>query len=66
MSGMPVPRLNASSGSVPIRPHQSTNSFVPNWFVSREFQARSSTVGRWFFGPTPSSQLYPDTKLPPG
>ena len=30
---------------------------VPNWLVSSEFQARSSTVGRFFFGPTPSSQL---------
>jgi hypothetical protein len=42
------------------------NLFVPNWFVSIAFQARSSTVGRLSFGPTPSSQLYPETKLPPG
>jgi len=42
------------------------NSLVPNWFVSIEFHARSSTVGRCGFGPTPSSQLYPETKLPPG
>ena len=54
-----------SSGSVPTSLHQSMNSLVPNWFVSSEFHARSSTVGRDFFGPTPSSQLYPDTKFPP-
>src|SRR5262245_17981243 len=41
-------------------------SLVLNWFVSREFQARSSTVGRLSRGPTPSSQLYPETKFPPG
>ena len=31
--------------------HQSMNSFVPNWLVSIEFQARSSTTGRFAFGP---------------
>ena len=46
--------------------HQSMNSLVPNWLDSSEFHARSSTVGRWAFGPTPSSQLYPETKFPPG
>ena len=30
------------------------------------FQALSRTRGRSCFGPTPSSQLYPETKLPPG
>jgi len=35
-------------------------------FDSIEFQARSSTRGRFSTGPTPSSQLYPETKLPPG
>jgi len=42
------------------------NSFVPNWLVSIEFHARSSTRGRCGFGPTPSSQLSPDTTFPPG
>ena len=44
-------------------PHHSRNSFVPNWFVSSEFQARSSTTGRCAFGPTPSSQLYPRDEI---
>ena len=42
---MPVPKLMPSSGSVPTSRHHSMNSLVPNWFVSIEFQARSSTVG---------------------
>jgi len=49
--------LNPSKGSVPTALAQSMKSLVPNWFVSIEFQARSSTVGRLSFGPTPSSQL---------
>ena len=51
---------------MPTIRHHSMNSLVPNWFVSIEFHARSSTVGRCGLGPTPSSQLYPETKLPPG
>ena len=54
---VPVPKFMPSSGSVPTSRHQSMNSLVPNWFVSIEFHARSSTVGRCAFGPTPSSQL---------
>ena len=57
ISAEPVPKFIPSSGSVPAARHQSMKSLVPNWFVSREFQARSSTVGRCAFGPTPSSQL---------
>ena len=45
ISAVPVPKLKPSSGSVPTSWHQSMNSLVPNWFVSIEFQARSSTVG---------------------
>jgi hypothetical protein len=56
-SGVPVPRLKPNSGSVPTSLHHWTNSLVPNWLVSSEFHARSSTVGRLSFGPTPSSQL---------
>jgi hypothetical protein len=42
------------------------NSLSPNRLVSVDFQARSSRRGRSSFGPTPSSHLKPDTKLPPG
>src|SRR5512143_3588825 len=63
---VPVPKLPPSNGSLPTSFIHWMNSFVPNWLDSSVFQARSSTVGRWFFGPTPSSQLYPETKLPPG
>src|SRR3989442_11035769 len=55
-SGVPLPRFTASNGSVPICLHHIMNSFVPNLLVSNEFQARSSTRGRFSFGPTPSSQ----------
>ncbi len=65
-SAVPVPKLRPRSGSVPTARHQARNSFVPNWFVSTEFHARSRTVGREAAGPTPSSQSYPETKLPPG
>src|SRR5947208_8103177 len=63
---VPVPKFPPRSGSVPTNFAHWMNSFVPNWLGSSVFQARSSTVGRWLFGPTPSSQLYPETKLPPG
>ena len=54
-----------SSGSAPTIAHHSTNSLVPNWFVSSEFQARSRTTGRCAFGPTPSSQLCPGDEIAP-
>src|SRR5215207_9474976 len=61
-----VPRLTAIIGSLPTSLHHGTNSSTPTWLVSRERHARSSRVGRSSAGPMPSSQLYPDTKLPPG
>src|SRR4030095_14135255 len=66
ISAEPVPKLSPSSGSLPVKRHQSMKSLVPNWFDSIEFHARSSTVGRCAFGPTPSSQLQPAKTLPPG
>src|SRR6266581_4252575 len=65
-SGVPVPRFTARSGSDPTARHHVMNSLVPNWLDSSEFEARLRTRGRSFLGPTPSNQLYPDTKLPPG
>src|ERR1700730_3693621 len=65
-SGLPVPRLSPIRGSVPTAFDHALTSSVPNWFVLSEFHALSSTRGRSCFGPTPSSQLYPETKLPPG
>ena len=44
----------------------SANSSRPTSFVSVECQARSRRRGRSSRGPTPSSQRYPETKLPPG
>ena len=42
------------------------NSFTPTQLGSTVLQASSSLRGRFSTGPTPSSQLYPETKLPPG
>jgi ATP-binding cassette subfamily B protein len=39
---------------------------IAGWLVWVDPQARSSRTGRSPFGPTPSSQLYPERKLPPG
>src|SRR5690348_597718 len=61
-----VPRFTAIIGSLPTMRDQLVNSSTPTWFVSSERQARSSRVGRWSRGPTPSSHVYPETKLPPG
>src|ERR1017187_8903227 len=65
-SAVPVPRFRPIRGRAPTILLHAINSLVPNWLVSMVFHALSSTRGRSFFGPTPSSQLYPDTKLPPG
>src|SRR4051812_37516839 len=65
-SGVPVPRFRPISGKVPTALHHCIYSLVPNWLEFIESQALSSTCGRPCFGPTPSSQLYPETKLPPG
>src|SRR5208337_2304548 len=51
------PRLIASIISAPAAPHQSENSCTPTAFDSDVCQARSSRVGRFARGPTPSSQL---------
>src|SRR5262245_24945015 len=45
-SAVPVPKFNPSRGSLPTARHHARNSLVPNWFVSIEFHARSSTEGR--------------------
>src|SRR5208282_4566975 len=60
------PRLIASIISAPTALHHSANSCTPTAFDSDVCQARSSRVGRFSRGPMPSSQLYAETKLPPG
>ena len=65
-SGVPVPRLTASIGDQSILRHKSMNSSVPNSLVSILDHASSRSVGRSALSPTPSSQWYPETKLPPG
>src|SRR5208282_5288404 len=60
------PRLIASIISAPAASHHSANSCTPTALDSDVCQARSSRVGRSLRGPTPSSQLYAETKLPPG
>jgi hypothetical protein len=66
-SSMPrVPRLTAIMVSAFTRAAHRWKSSTPTWFVSIDRQARSMRVGRWSAGPMPSSQLYADTKLPPG
>ena len=64
LSGPRVPRLMEYMGEVFAFLHQSQNSCMPTSLVSVVNHARSSRLGR--FGPTESSQLKPETKLPPG
>ncbi len=61
-----VPRLTAYIVSVPALAAQRENSSRPKALVSTVRQARSMRRGRSETGPTPSSQSYPETKLPPG
>ena len=65
-AGPRVPRLTARYGDEPACLHHSTNSSVPIVLGSSAFHAGSSRDGRSSRGPTPSSQLYELTKLPPG
>ena len=53
-------------GLVPALRHHSTNSCRPTSFVSVVDQAMSRRAGRVSRGPMLSSQLKPETKLPPG
>ena len=51
---------------MPTIRHQSMNSFVPNWLVSIEFQARSSTTGRFAFGPDTIEPVVPGDEVAAG
>jgi hypothetical protein len=52
--------------SLPAFFSQLLNSCRPTSLVSTECHARSRRVGRSATGPTLSSHLKPETKLPPG
>ena len=62
----PSPQLAHRYGSILNARQNRMNSFVPNWFCSVRFQARSCRAGRLARGPTPSIHRYPEAKLPPG
>ena len=61
-----VPRLMAIIIEEPALSSQSWNSPMPMVLGSVVNQAMSSRRGRSATGPTESSQLKPETKLPPG
>ena len=61
-----VPKFTAIITSDPTFLVHLVNSFKPTLFSSMLFQASSRRLGRSFKGPTLSSQLKLDTKLPPG
>ncbi len=62
----PGARFTASMVSTSASWAQRENSPSPTALDSMLFHAGSSRLGRSDTGPTPSSQRYPETKLPPG
>ena len=61
-----VPKFTVKIGLTFVFFAHFINSFVPNSFVSIDLHARSSLCGLFSLAPTPSSQWYAETKLPPG